>query len=515
MYKMKRLIIKCLICGFFVSPFMYLACNKKSLDIPSPTQSEGTYFTSEAEFRTAVLGAYALLTDYYSSSNSGGGFGSAELQAWFLPGDDLSVGNGNSFEIFKGLSGSNGSLNQVWKSSYIMIGRSNKVFERAEAASADIFTTPGLKNAISGEALFLRGFAHFHLWNLFGTAPVDTIVPVSTDQFNLPSSKGTELLDQAISDLSRAATLLPASWGPADLGRVTANSAYGMLGKVLVYRASANKSSADYQAAIAAFNKLSGLTLRPNFGDNFDLTKENNSESLFEFQGGPNITNQGQNSWLANDICDCGVAGSYFQMFSEGDGSYMGGGRYFATAKIRNSFNAADPRLPYTLDTSIISAPKDSLKHFVKYIKNGGATDGSVISRNNNRVLRYADVLLLKAEAVLQSGGSTTDAIGLINQVRARARAAGVEPADLSTAETNKATIMQWIMDERLRELAGEGHRWFDLRRWHMAGYITLNNAFFSSTVPGDMDFKPNNILFPIPTSETDVNPNVVQNPGY
>ncbi|MEO5892163.1 MAG: RagB/SusD family nutrient uptake outer membrane protein [Ferruginibacter sp.] len=504
---MKRQYIKFFIGLFFASFFLHLACNKQSLDIPSPTQSEGTYFSSEAEFRTAILGAYATLTDYYSSSNSGGGFGSAELQAWYLPGDELTIGNGNSFEIFKGLAGSNGSLNQVWKSSYIMIGRSNKVLQRAETVAAGVFTTPGLQNAITGEALFLRSFAHFQLWNLFGTAPVDTIVPVSTDEFNLKGSTGTQLLDQVISDLTRAATLLPASWSAGDLGRATANSAYGMLGKALVFRASANKSSADYQAAIAAFDKLSGLTLRPNFGENFDVTKENNSESLFEFQAGPNIINQGQNSWLSNDICDCGVAGSYFQMFSDGDGGYMGGGRYSATDKIKASFNDSDSRLPYTL-----TADK---KYFIKYVKDGGALDGSVISRNNNRLLRYADVLLLRAEAVLQSGGSTTDAIGLINQVRTRARAAGIEPADLSITETNKTTIMQWVMDERLRELAGEGHRWFDLRRWHMAGYITLNNAFFSSLVPGDMEFKTTNLLFPIPTNETDVNPNVVQNPGY
>src|SRR6187549_839416 len=172
---MKRSYIKLLVGLFFISSFLYLACNKSALDIPSPTQSEGTYFSSEAEFRTAILGAYATLTDYYSSSNSGGGFGNAELQAWYLPGDDLTIGNGNSFEIFKGLSGSNGSLNQVWKSSYIMIGRANKVLQRAVAAPASVFTTPGLQNAITGEALFLRAFGHFQLWNLFGTAPVDTI----------------------------------------------------------------------------------------------------------------------------------------------------------------------------------------------------------------------------------------------------------------------------------------------------------------------------------------------------
>ena len=495
---------------FFLSPILYFACNKKALDVPSPTQSEGTYFSSEAEFRTAMIGVYAMLTDYYSSSNSGGGFGNAELQAWFLPGDDLTIGSGNSFEIFKGLNGGDGTLNQVWKSSYIMIGRANKVLQRANSASAGVFTTPGLQNAIKGESLFLRAFAHFHLWNIFGTAPVDTIIPVSTDQFNLPSSSGTQLLDQAVSDLTQAASLLPTSWSNNDLGRVTVNSANGLLGKVLTYRASATKNAADYSAAIVAFNKLTATTLTANFGDNFNVTKENNSESLFEFQGGPNILGTGQNSWLANDICDCGVAGGYYQMFSDGNGGYMGGGRYSATDKMQAILEDDDPRLEYTL-----TADK---RNFVKYVRDGGGDDGGVVTRNNHRILRLADVLLLKAEAVLQSGGSTSEAIGLINQVRTRARnmaAGGTQPADLSTTETNTTTIMQWIMDERLRELAGEGHRWFDLRRWHLAGYITLNNAFFSSLAPGDLDFKQTNIYFPIPTGETDVNPNVTQNPGY
>jgi len=276
-----------------------------------------------------------------------------------------------------------------------------------------------------------------------------------------------------------------------------------------VFRASASKNAADYQAAVTAFNKITGVTLVTNFGDNFNVAKENNAESLFEFQAGVNIQGSGQNAWLGNDVCDCGVAGAYYQMFSDGAGGYMGGGVYNPTEKLKAAFSANDPRLAYTFN-----ADKSRI---VKYVKDGGPTDGAVNSTNNHRILRYADVLLLKAEAILQSGGSTTEAIGLINQVRARARnmAAGTEPADVSTAETDKTIIMQWIMDERLRELAAEGHRWFDLRRWQMAGYITLNNAFFSSDQEANMEFKTTNLLFPIPTVERDVNPNVVQNPGY
>src|SRR4029077_1605617 len=126
-------------------------------------------------------------------------------------------------------------------------------------------------------------------------------------------------------------------------------------------------------------------------------------------------------------------------------------------------------------------------------------------------LLRYADVLLLEAEATLGSGGSTATAIGFINEVRTRARqmvSGGTVPADFSTSESSATVVMQWIMDERLRELAGEGQRWFDLRRWRTEGIISLDNAFFSPVVPANMNYQSRNIFFPIPNSETDVNVN-------
>lgn len=489
----------------------YLACDKKDLEIPPPTQSESSFFSSENEFRTAVLGIYAGLTDYYSASNSGGGFGSAELEAFYLPGDDLTLTGSSNFEFFNGLTGSNGKLQQIWKSSYIIIGRANKVLQKIGEVEDNIFTTPGMKNANEGEALFLRSFAHFMLWNLFGTAPVDTIVVTSSVQFNIPSSSGVALLDQCVIDLTRAASILPSTpWDSKNIGRVTARSAYALLGKVLLFRANATGNQADYQAAIAAFDQVSGAVLLPNFGDNFTIDLENNDESLFEFQAGRNIIATDQNSWLGNDVCDCGVTGSFFQMFYDGAGTYMGGGRYQPTQKLISAFEADDPRLPLTM------VPAE--QKIVKYVVNGDVNDGAVVSLINNRIIRYSDILLLKAEAVLQSNGSTATAIELVNQVRTRARnmvGGGTVPADFNTGETDKTAIMQWIMDERFRELAGEGHRWFDVRRWQIAGFITMNNAFFSSSNDSDMTFDPHFLYFPIPTNETDVNPNIVQNPGY
>jgi hypothetical protein len=485
-----------------------LGCNSKNLNIPPPTVSEVSYFSNENEFKTAIFGCYALLSDYYSSSNIPGGSGSTEMETFFLPGDDITTQAQEAYELFGNrLNSTEPKLAQVFGSSYIMCNRCNKVIKAFDNLADGVFRTPHLKEYNLGEALFLRGYAHYMLWNLFGTAPLDTADIVSMDQFNPPNSSGTQLLDQAIADFSQAAGLLPDSWGPQDLGRVTANSANGMLGKSLVFRATVNNDAADYQAALTAFGKLSGLSLTADFGDNFDWEKENNEESLFEYQSGANI-NGFTNGWLANDQADVGVASGFWQIYGGGN-TYVGGGLWVATDKLKNAFDPADPRLPETLNTGDNTINKYVLK---------GKPESVLNDMDNARILRYADVLLLEAEATLKSGGSTSAAIGFINQVRTRARnmvGGGTEPADLNTAETDPAVIMQWIMDERLRELAGEGQRWFDLRRWAIGGEISLDNNYFSSIIPTLMSWDNHYLYFPIPSTEKDKNPNIVQNPGY
>lgn len=485
-------------------------CDKKLLNTPSPTSGESNYFTSEYAFKTAIVGAYASLTDYYSSSNETQG-GAWEGEVTWLPGDDLTNGTGQPYEDFSGLNPSGGPLSDLFNSSYILLARVNIIISQLRTVGPGVFRTPGLQNANLGEMLFLRAFAHYQLWNVFGTAPLDTAEVTSLSQENAPSTGGTQLLDQAISDLTAAAPLLPASWDAADLGRVTANSAYGLLGKCLVFRASVNKSQAEYQAALAAFAKITGASLVANYEDNFNVNTENNSESLFEFQAGAPLAGLGAtNAWLANDQANIGVASSYWQCFAKnGAGTYMGGNEYFATSKLVGIFDPADPRRPLTLNV------KDS--SISKYVLND-KPEGAVNSLNNVRILRYADVLLLEAEATIQSGGSPATAIGYINQVRQRARnmvAGGTVPADLDVTATDPKTIMQWIMDERLRELSCEGSRWYDLRRWALGGTVTLSNAFFSSQEPQRMGYDAHFLNFPIPLTETSKDPNIKQNPGY
>lgn len=503
---MKKIIIKLSVFALVTSGLIIYGCKKSNLDLLPHGPTEQSYFSKEDDFNKAVLGVYSKLSDFFWWNV---GPANSTITMFLLPGDDITTNqSGEEFEIFGPLQGSTGRTTYLYTRSYQLINRANTVLEKI-AGEKNVYKTPNLKNYHKGEALFLRGYAYYNLWNFYGTAPLDTVRVTSTSQFTPPNSSGTQLLDQAINDFAAAANLLPANWDAPNRGRVVANSANGMLGKSLVFRGSVNKAVADYTAALAALNKISGVVLLPNFNDNFAFDTENNTESLFEFQSTQAFGVD--NVWLENDFDNAvGALSNYWGFYSNNGTGQQGRSRYFATTKLLNAFNAADPRRDSTLN------PADRTVR--KYVSRDKLANSGVGSLNNYRILRYADVLLLKAEAALQSGGSTSDAIGYINQVRTRARQLapiGIEPANFSTSETDKTKIMKWIMDERFLELAGEGQRWFDLRRWQMQGIISLDNAFFSSNLSTVSFQLPKHLNFPIPNSEIDVNPNVKQNTGY
>ena len=500
--KTRHKIFSVFLSGFIMIAF---ACNTDNLEIPPSSLTEADYFKTESEFERAVLGVYARVTDLYNFNA-----GTILQPLYFLPGDDVTRTGTDAFEHFGTLTSTNGTSSRFYERLYQLIGRANIVVEKLDAEQG-IYSNATLKSTHRGEVLFLRGFAFFNLWVYYGKAPVVTDRITALANLYPKESSGTELLDQAITDLTEAAGLLPSTWGGTQRGRVTSNAANGMLGKVLVFRGTVNKAPADFTAAITAFNKITGVSLLPNFGDNFDATRENNAESLFEFQAS---TAGGDNIWLANEFDGAiGTMSAYWGNFYEGNSRNNNNVNYLATTKLLTAL-AGDPRLSLTVNTASLTG-----KQLVKWSKADVTSGNGVSSGNNPRILRYADVLLLKAEATLQSNGSTAEAINLINQIRTRARSmvpGGTAPADYPTTETNRTTILNWIINERFIELAAEGHRWPDLKRWHIAGNIVLNNAFFDATNAPAMNFAvPKNLVFPIPISELDRNPNITQNPDY
>lgn len=358
---------------------------------------------------------------------------------------------------------------------------------------------------------------YWKLWNTYGTAPLVTERIVDLDNAYPPNSSGTQLLDQAIMDLELASELLPENWDAENTGRVTRNSALGLVAKVLVFRGTVNGDNSDFTAAIQRVDAMSGMELMPNYGDNFNAALENNGESLFEFQANQQA---GQNNaFLDNDgFAVVGDLGAYYGMFDNLP-TWIGNAIYTATESLKNAFEEGDPRTEYIFD------PTPELRLNVrKYIRDGawsdppGGANGS--SRNNPRILRYADVLLIKAEAIVRSGGSLSDAIAIINQIRERARRSTVDGVESEIPvnrpiSSDRNQVLDWVNLERRLELAlEEGHRYYDLRRRHMAGEIDLTSWDWSSERQ-DAAWSPHHLYFPLPNGEVIDNSNLVQNPNY
>lgn len=548
MYIHIKKIIPVLLLGFLT----FNSCTDV-LDIPLTTELESNYFENENRVQRGIGAIYAEMQNLYAANlleDMLTGSGESLHPAWLLQGDDLTTsGTSNAaYEAFSGFSPSNSRISEIWEKLYFLANRANFMLEKLDDPEViKVFTTSGLKDNNKGEALFLRAWAHYRLWDLFRKAPLLDIRIKSIDEAILPPTKNFELLDAAIKDLTEAADLLPTSWDETNKGRVFKNSAYGLLVKCYVLRAcyadqyGGNKTQ-DYSNAINAFKKITSESTIEGvpFGDNFDYRKENNPESLYEYQA--SWGQKEDNAWLDNNYgWESGGMGVLYHYFDTHWGNYgCGGGCIGPTTKLISMFDVNDPRRNETFKKA---EAVDNMSgklwwlgskwnyfggyQFVKYINgakgNAYDTKWQLQSANNPRLLRLADVKLLVAEAYLNTG-DVSSATKQVNDIRRRARLStpnGVEspvPADYTTV------TMQNVMDERMLELAGEeGYRWSDLKRWHAAGYINL--ATWTATdfgFPFDKSLfqfdASTHVLFPIPTSEIDTNPLMKadgNNPGY
>jgi len=547
MKNLKYLILAVICCWIIALVFIPAGCDD-NLELKPGGQTEEQMYGNELDFHKGIYGVYAKITDIYNFSNN-----DPEHELWLMPGDDISSLGSTSFETFNGISPSNSKLNRFWDRSYQLINRANTVLQKLAAEQGDVILTPGMKGYITGEALFLRSWAFFNIWNIFGSnAPLVTYRIQAISEVNQPSSEGTAMIDTVIANLQVAASLLPEEWPGNQLGRITQDAAWGFLGKALVFRGDyTDNANNDYEAAIEAFSNISNHSLVTQFGDNFNCLTENNSESLFEFQA--SISPGMDNIWLWNDFDLSGAStltafwgffhpGGFLYTLPEG-GTYEGfmwsdwvcpsNKALGPSMKLVQAFDTLDPRM---LETFQPYTSWDGSRYngyiFAKYAMRGAASaDWTTGNANNPRILRLADCILLHAEAIVKSGGSLTTAVGLINEIRTRARNSGptppsAEPADIDPTGLTANDVLALIRNERLLELAGEdNHRWLDLKRWHMHGDIGLNNwtaddSGFSSPL-ADFDFAgfyndtEGQLHYPIPTSEIETNPNVTQNPGY
>lgn len=499
MYKsvMKKLkyIILLLIVPLLASCYDFL--EKEPLD----TINTSNYWVTEGDAIAAINGAYQPLqwpklynmrmwTSDIMAGNSivGAGGGTDGIETQDMQNFNVSSDNPGVLDLYRGPAPG--------------ILRTNLILENVP----DMEINPGLKERVLGEAHFLRAHYYFILLQYFGDVPILTEPQYPGDDLLIPRSPKEQVYELIVSDLEQAITLLPPKedYSSADIGRASKGAAIGQLAKV-------HLTLGNWDKVVQLTEQVRGLgyRLNPDYADNFDPENGNSQESLFEIQYSGKTSfdfwsDQNQASWLStftgprNSGIVAGGWGwnqptqEFIDAYEEGDLRkdvtvlYEGGPDFYGYEY--------DPNWSYTgYNLRKFLAPKSVADTF----------DDSPM---NFPVLRYADVLLMEAEA-LNELGRTSEAEEPLNQVRNRAGLDNI--SGLSQSDFREA-----VLHERRMELAFEGQRWFDLirvddgrgrGRWGLDFLHSIDRTNATET----------DLLFPIPQAEIDSNPNLTQNPGY
>jgi starch-binding outer membrane protein, SusD/RagB family len=447
------------------------SCQKDFLDLaPKSTISPANFFKTSGDAVTAVNGCYKSLA-------VGGQYGGTFQVLMENRGDnfsdqDPSSGAGQNYQInrFSDNPG-NTNLYNSWIAIYTSIFRCNTVLESIDPITMD----NTLKNRIKGEASFIRALNYFNLVRLWGAVPLvtKTIDPVAAT--NLKRDDVATVYAQIEADLKFAAANLPATYPAADLGRVTQGAAKGLLGKVYLYQKKYN----DAKTVLDEVINSKVFSLLPKVEDVFSATVKYHAEILFAVRFAKGIAGQDHGFWYANTQ----VIG--------------------VDTTIQKAYEATDLRK--TLVDAVKPTGNGNImpRKFLDQPVNNAAG-------NDFPILRFADVLLIQAEALNEIGYNASTAAGTafahLNAVRKRAGLKELTGTDLP----DQASFRAEIYKQRRLELPFEGDRWFDLvRRGTAIAEIAANKK---------ITIQPFRLIYAIPQQEIDImnNPSTFgQNPGY
>lgn len=412
----------------------------------------------------------------------------------------------------------NSYVGSVWDRLYDIVTRANDVVDKIGTAET---VTPDLKKRLVGEAKFLRAYAYFYLVQLWGEIP---LALHNAGEVNKPRTAVNEVYNQIISDLKDAAEALPtnAEYAAADRGRATKGAAYAYLSKVyLVWgqvddSADAATKKERYTESVRYADLVTGYSLEEIFLDNWSKTNRNGKEAIFSVQ-------HLQGEYAAGDGGNHLVHCSFANGYSNTNLPHV----YSTSDKWYNDFDDRDQRKKGTYAKELYNPKGDSIFVFnrVRYRKYIDTTDvvSSANLRDINRtVIRYAEVLLLKAEAINERDGKPdAAAYEAINQVRRRAFRhfpVSAPSTDDLPAGLDYAGFKEKIQQERVFELTYEQNRWTDLVRWRIL-VKTLKESVSKGYISSEyhkQDVKTFYYRFPIPKGERDINPDGLwQNYGY
>lgn len=477
-------------CGFFATT----SCDD-FVDIdPISSLDADNFFKTKEDYNKALIAAYDLLQTSY-------------LTLWIGEiASDNAIAGGESVTDSEGLhqidnmthGGQNAELRSVWRYMYSGITRVNYFFENRNKLDFEG------KDKLYGEAYFLRAYYYSELVKIFGDVPliIDKRLGAS-EASSTPRTPATEVYAQIESDLKNAAELL--DWQTSEVGRITKGAALALLGKVQLYQNKFPEAAATLDIVI----NEGPYDLFPDFSTLFYLENENSEESVFAIQY---VGSEG--GGYGCFVCLEGFAAPGFHGIRGYEGPLYGDGNsYNLPTEELVTFFGSDPRLEASvLDIEAWkSNDPDNIKYttgagghtgyynnkYIKRLSELGPPDDDLTSPLNHQVIRFADVLLMAAEAhARKAAPNEAQAREYLNRVRDRVA--------LPALNESGNQLVEAIWKERRLELAGEGHRFFDLVRTGKA----------ADAIEGFVIGK--HEVFPIPQEEIDITgAGWKQNNGY
>ncbi|GGD27595.1 RagB/SusD family nutrient uptake outer membrane protein [Hyunsoonleella pacifica] len=469
------------------------------------------FFQSPRDIQTAVNGVYGHMTheDFWGRKMS---------LTILLRSDMVDIGDPttsarriehNEFNV----PADNGMIPDNWRRSYQIVAAANQAIAGAELVGA----SEEQKNPITAQAYFVRAFIYFHLVRQFGDIPyIDTPITDVEASGSISKTSAAEVYANIISDLEFAKQWLPNTQPARSIPAKSAAHSY----LALVHLTMGNYQEAYKEAKGVIDNEGPyDLALEADFQDLFDATTiDGSKEPIFSLD--------------FNGFRD-GDAGQDYQPALTGirsDEQYgIGGGWSVAvpSLEVYNTWDDQDYRKSVSFDATGIfdgnvepftnyrdfNSRAVNRPHIAKYTRNTGITanNNGRGSQHNYSMMRYAEVLLIAAEALNEVSPNSSEAEGYVNRVRDRARNGGTFPADVSGLSQDDFRDM--VLEERRLELAFEFKRWYDIARRRLGSEV-----FSASGLEGEKpNFDPNqDYLFPLPADELARNPNLEpQNPGY
>jgi len=491
-----------------------ISCTDELNQVPISNVSANIFYKTATDFKQAVNGVYNALG---ANPSTGNGYAIRRFMLSEIRSDNIycpgTAGTRDRVFVnnFQSNLANNALITEAWASNYVGILRANTILDQLDSIKVSDKPT---RDQIEGEAKFLRAFFYFDLVRYFGKVPIIDHAVTTTEALSIPRGEVADVYNLIISDLSTASTKLPLTFTGVDKGRATSLAAKAMLGLVYLTRTGPTYgingpglATTEFDKAVSLFNDVIGsgkFSVVPTYAAIFSWANEGNPDIVFDIQAiGGNTGDLGLGARFPTDFVDANYATSQGIKFAGGAETDA---PQSPSADLRNSFEVGDARKTFSI---INSYPPSGTPQFVKF---WDKTQAGVDRFNwplNFPALRYTDVLMMKAEAILRGGFGANctqaDVDAIVNQVRTRA---GLTP------RTN--VTLDQLLTERRHEFMEEGLRWHDLVR--NGTVITTMNAWrtIDDTAGKISPIVENYIIYPLPVAQiTGIQAGYEQNPGY